>query len=154
MNDKPQDPYRPFGEPEEPTWGAAPHGDQQPPPPAYQPYAPPPSGAVQPGYPPAPYGYGPPVPQGFGPVAGQYSDKNKTTAGLLQLLLPFVFVCGVGRLFAGHTAIGLIQLIGYFVGLVVFFPIGFGIWFWSVIDGIVILANSNFRDGQGRLMRS
>lgn len=153
MNNAPQDPYRPFGEPEEPTWGSAASGEEPPPLyPQYPQYAPPPP----PGAYPPPYGAQP----GYGvdPYAGQYSDKNKTTAGLLQLLLPFVGICGVGRLYAGHTAIGITQLVGaivsfcasaFFIGL----PFLVGIWLWTVIDGIIMLSNES-RDGQGLLMRS
>lgn len=105
------------------------------------------------------YGLGHPG-QGFGVQPGTglpYSDKSKTTAGLLQVLLPFIGVAGVGRLYAGHTAIGLIQLIGLFVGyLLIFVLIGLVIapviWIWAVIDGIVMLAGSPV-DDQGRPLR-
>ncbi|CAN5222892.1 hypothetical protein BH09ACT12_BH09ACT12_08540 [soil metagenome] len=135
-----------------------------------QPYAPPPAQHYPPapgqsGYPPAPYGYGPPAPglygaPGWGVDAyGQpYSDKTKTTSGLLQLLLPLVTVCGVGRLYAGHIGIGLLQLLGFYVSLCglgwlgIGFVIAGGIWLWTVIDGIVMLSGQP-RDGQGRLMR-
>lgn len=163
----PRDPYsygsQPEGEGSEPGWGSA--GEPTYPP--YQPYVPPP---VPPpaghGYPPAPGGYPqqlgghpqaygtqpgyPPAPYGWGP-GNQWSDKRKITAGLLQLLLPFVFVCGVGRLYSGHTAIGLLQLILYFVGFL-FLPIAVGIWLWSVVDGIAMLAGRPV-DGHGRLLR-
>lgn len=175
MNDTPEDPYRPLGQPE-PVWGAAAEGAEPSPPayPPYQPYAPPPDPqgypqhhpqgypqpfGAHPGYPPSPYACGPGAPAGHGMhlYGSQYSDKSKTTAGLLQLLLPFVGVCGVGRLYAGHTAIGVLQLLLYWVSfpLVLAFvgiPMLVGIWVWTVIDGIVMLSGSP-RDGQGRLMR-
>ena len=100
----------------------------------------------------------PGAPYGVHPVTGvPYSDKSKVAAGLLQLLLPFVGICGVGRLYAGHMAIGLIQLIGIFVSYVLLFVlIGFllvpGIWLWTVIDGIVMLAGEP-KDGFGRPLR-
>jgi hypothetical protein len=110
------------------------------PPPAPDRFALPPT-MVHP-FPGAPgYGSGYPVPQpmvpgvdphapfGREPVTGQpYSDKSKVVAGVLQLFLPF----GVGRLYAGHTAIGIAQML-----LTVFFGIGL---VWAFIDGIVILA--------------
>ena len=173
MSNPPHDPYRPFGSPEEsgepgepgepggpgPVWGSSGSyeqyqpGQAYPPPPAAYGYPPPPTG--HPGYPSAPYGYGAPS----GAYGMTVSDKSKTTAGLLQLLLPFVGICGVGRLYAGHLGIGLTQLIGIFVSFclsAVFIGIPFliGIWLWSVIDGIVMLAGSQSLDGQGRTMRS
>jgi TM2 domain-containing membrane protein YozV len=99
------------------------------------------------------------APYGRDPRTGEIlSDKSKVTAGLLQLLLPFVGICGVGRLYAGHMAIGLIQLLGMFVGyLLIILLIGFiivpAIWLWSVIDGIILLSGTP-RDGQGRLLRA
>jgi len=98
------------------------------------------------------------APYGVHPASGiPYSDKSKTTAGLLQLLLPFVGVCGVGRLYTGHLAIGLVQLLGMFVGFVLILAVvGLlvvpAIWLWSVIDGAVILAG-NSTDAQGRPLR-
>lgn len=108
-----------------------------------------------------PYGsYGPyGAPYGVHPVSGvPYSDKSKSAAGLLQLLLPFVGVCGVGRLYAGHTTIGVLQLVLYWVSIPLIFvlvgiPMLVGVWLWTVIDGILILAGSDSRDGQGRLLR-
>lgn len=145
MDDVPQDPPphdRPW-DPREP--GAA--GE-----PAYEPYSPPPPGwgPPPPGYAPPPYGYGP-------PPAGGWSDKTKTTAGLLQVLLPLVGVCGVGRLYAGHVGIGLTQLIGVLVAfcastVLVGIPFLIGLWLWSFIDGILMLTGQP-RDGEGRLLR-
>lgn len=118
-----------------------------------QPYGTPPYGMT--GYPPAgPYG----APFGLEPGTGvPYSDKSKAAAGLLQLLLPFVGIPGVGRLYAGHIAIGLIQLLGAIVS----FPlmclfVGFltlpGFLLWSMIDGIVLLASRSV-DGNNRPLR-
>ncbi|MEV0267674.1 hypothetical protein AB0H43_02765 [Hamadaea sp. NPDC050747] len=96
------------------------------------------------------------------------SDKGKLAAGLLQLLLPLVGVCGVGRLYAGHVGIGLTQLLAGLAGIVlgccgvslsmfivplVLVLITPGVALWSMIDGVVILAGSDFRDGAGRPMR-
>jgi TM2 domain-containing membrane protein YozV len=109
-------------------------------------------------YPSGPYHLPTASPYGVHPVTGiPYSDKSKTTAGLLQLLLPFVGICGVGRLYAGHLGIGLVQLLGMFLGfLLIFVLIGIlvvpAIWLWTVIDGIVLLAG-NSTDAQGRPLR-
>ncbi|MDE0777400.1 TM2 domain-containing protein [Nocardioides sp.] len=170
MSNPPHDPYGTPGTPEEPrepgepgetgpVWGSSASyeqyhpGQAYPPPPAAYGYPPPPAGST--GYPAVPYGYG----ASPGPYGRGVSDKSKTTAGLLQLLLPFVGVCGVGRLYAGHLGIGLTQLIGLFASFClsaafIGIPFLIGIWLWSVIDGIVMLAGSQSLDGQGRPMRS
>ncbi|MBX6751323.1 MAG: hypothetical protein IRY85_16940 [Micromonosporaceae bacterium] len=137
------------------------------PPPAYYP---PPAYPVAPGYPvagyPAPgypaagyYGYpGYPV---VDPATGlPYSDKSKVTAGLLQLLLGLLAIGGVGRLYAGNTALGATQLALAVVGwlflcgpfaAVAFFVL-FGLWIWFWVDGIVMLAGRPV-DGYGRPLR-
>ena len=99
-----------------------------------------------------------PAPYGVDPLTGvPWSDKSRTTAGLLQLLLPLVGVCGVGRLYAGNTAIGLLQLLGFLVGWVLMIVlVGLlvvpAIWLWTVIDGLVLLIAGG-RDGLGRRLR-
>ena len=86
-------------------------------------------------------GYDPEAPYGRDPVSGfPYSDRSKVVAGLLQLFLPI----GIGRLYAGHTGIGIAQLL-----LTVFFGLGV---IWAFIDGIVILAGRP-TDGKGRPLR-
>lgn len=129
-------------------------GDPEPYGPPYLPYQPPPG---PPGF--YPYGH-PAAPYGIDPVTGQpLSDKSKMTAGLLQLLLPMVGVPGVGRLYMGHTGLGLAQLLGAiasYVLICVFIGI-FTMWgflLWSFIDGIVILASNSARDANGRLLRT
>jgi TM2 domain-containing membrane protein YozV len=145
-------------------------------PPAPEPYALEPYAAQQP-YGQQPYGqqsyaqqpYGPAgVPLGH-PAAGQavfgadpltgvpWSHKTKSTAGLLQLLLPLVGVCGVGRLYAGQIGIGLAQLLGFFLGCMLMvalvgFVIAPAVWLWAVVDGIVLLTTGG-RDQYGRLLR-
>lgn len=128
-----------YGTPQQPPYG--------------QPYYPsyPPGPPSAPGHPVAPYG--------FDPVSGQpLSDKSKVAAGLLQLLLPFVGIPGVGRLYMGSIGIGLGQLLGALASYVLLcVVVGFItlplILLWSIIDGIVILADGNVRDAQGRVMR-
>jgi TM2 domain-containing membrane protein YozV len=64
------------------------------------------------------------------------SDKSRALAGLLQLFLP-----GIGRIYLGYSAYGVLQL---------FFTLcGVG-WVWSFIDGIIILAGGVKYDGYGR----
>jgi TM2 domain-containing membrane protein YozV len=97
-------------------------------------------------------------PYGRDPLTGQpYSDKSRTMVGLLQLLLPFVGVCGVGRLVVGYTTIGVIQLVGSLislplmcVGIGFFSAIGIGIW--SFVEGILFLTG-NLPDPAGRPLR-
>jgi TM2 domain-containing membrane protein YozV len=93
------------------------------------------------GQPAVPGGYDPQAPYGRDPVSGfPYSDRSKVVAGLLQLFLPI----GIGRLYAGHTGIGIAQLL-----LTLFFGIGM---IWAFIDGIVILAGRP-TDAKGRPLR-
>lgn len=98
----------------------------------------------------------------------QYSDKTKLAAGLLQLLLPLVGVCGVGRLYAGHTGIGVGQLLvglggillgccgvalGAFVLPLLLVLVTPAAMLWSMVDGVMILATGQMRDGAGLIMR-
>lgn len=64
------------------------------------------------------------------------SDKSRLVSGVLQLLIP-----GVGRMYLGYGAYGVLQL--------VFSLCGVG-WLWSVIDGVYILAGGVKYDGYGR----
>lgn len=64
------------------------------------------------------------------------SDKSRTTGGVLQLIVP-----GIGRIYLGYPAIGVLQLI--------LTPCGVG-WLWSIIDGVIILAGGVRMDGYGR----
>jgi hypothetical protein len=100
---------------------------------------------------------------GFDPMTGQmYSDKSKVAAGLLQFLPGFLLgLGGIGRLYAGHTSLGTVQVvvsvfgwISFWCGFLLFFPflIFVGTWLWAVVDGIIMLAGRT-TDGQGRLLR-
>jgi TM2 domain-containing membrane protein YozV len=89
---------------------------------------------------PAPVGYDPQAPYGREPLTGQpYSDRFKLVAGLLQMFVP----CGIGRLYSGHTGIGVAQLLlaPFLIGMI-----------WAFIDGIVILAGRP-TDPRGRPLR-
>lgn len=121
----------------------------------------PPPTAQQPSYPPPPPGWsgGPAAPAAFGqPGPGQasfgapygidpktglpFSDKNKIVAGVLQLVIPL----GIGRMYTGHTGIGVAQL------LVTLATCGIGA-LWPFIDGIITLVGDP-RDANGRPLRS
>ena len=79
---------------------------------------------------------------GVGGIAPRVQCRSRTTAGLLNLLLPLVLVGGVGRLYLGYTGIGVAQLI---VGILTC-DIG-GIW--SIVDGILILMGRVKTDAKG-----
>lgn len=130
----------------------APQQPQQPPQAPYQPY--------QPYQAPAPGAFpGAKIPGQIDPETGlQYSDKERMTTGLIQLLPSLLGFPGIGRLYTGHLAIGLIQLIGamtsyvlicLFIGLLTL-P---GFIIWGVVDGILMLTNKRFVDAQGRVLR-
>ncbi len=80
---------------------------------------------------------------GMSPYDAQYprvatvrSDKSRIAAGVLQLILP-----GVGRIYLGYTAIGVLQLVLTLCG------IGY---VWALIDGIIILTGGVKYDGYMR----
>jgi hypothetical protein len=79
-----------------------------------------------------------PAPTSPYPVSAVRSDKSRIAAGILQ------FIPGVGRLYLGYGAIGILQLILFLCG-------GVG-WIWSVIDGILILTGAIKHDGYGRTL--
>ncbi|WP_228461296.1 TM2 domain-containing protein [Gordonia spumicola] len=92
---------------------------------------------------------------GVDPLTGiPLSDKSKSTAGLLQL---FFGGFGVGRLYLGHTGIGVAQLMLTLFGLITtLFIVGgfilFGVGVWILIDAIMIFTGS-VRDSNGRVLR-
>ncbi len=104
--------------------------------------------------------YGDPsAPFGRDPVTGEpYSDKSRATAGLLQILLGFISLPGIGRLYIGSIGIGLTQLLVFWLGLItIIFGIGFVIfpviWIWAFVDGILMLSGA-VRDPQGRPLKT
>ena len=70
---------------------------------------------------------------------GIKSDRSRVLAGVLNLFLP-----GVGRIYLGHMAHGVLQL-------VLSLCAGVGI-IWSFVDGIIILAGGVKYDGYGRVL--
>lgn len=90
------------------------------------------------------------------------SERSKLVAGLLQLVPGFCLTLGgLGRLYAGRTSLGMVQLAASFVSwvsAVCGFMFGLpwfvtaAIWLWFVIDGLVILFGRT-TDGEGRLLR-
>ena len=134
--------------------GGGPYGYGPPPPqpqyPQQQPYNPyaiapfPPQGMM--GYAYAPYG--------VDPATGiPYSEKQKLTAGLLQL---FVGKFGVGRFYTGHTGLAIAQLCTCIAGIWIlsWFTCGatIAVILWPIIDGIVILSTRS-TDAEGRILR-
>lgn len=140
----------------------------QPPPPLYPPpapqYPPPPGPPGPPTYATVPYAAQAAWNPDVDPVTGRpWSTKSKTSAGLLQLLPGFFLgLGGLGRLYAGQTTLGVVQLglsvigwICFWCGWLLFVPF-FGyaaICWYFAIDGIVILAGRPV-DGDGRALRS
>lgn len=115
--------------------------------PAQPPAGPPPPGAWS-AYGPLPYAGAP----------GQYSEKTRAAAGLLQLLPGFFLaIGGIGRCYSGHVGLGVSHLVLSVLGWLLT-PFGIGIlllgasWLWAVIDGIVLLAGRP-TDPHGRLLR-
>lgn len=79
---------------------------------------------------PAPYS------QGMTNFSTVKSDKSRIAGGVLQI------IPGVGRIYLGHTAIGVLQLVLSMCG-------GIGA-IWSWIDGVIILSGGVKMDGYGR----
>lgn len=74
--------------------------------------------------------------------AGQYSDKSKLVAGLLQI---FLGGFGAGRFYTGHTGMAIGQIAATWL------TCGLG-GLWPFIDGIIILVKGG-TDVQGRILR-
>lgn len=82
----------------------------------------------------------PGAPYGIDPITGiPFSDKQKTVAGILQIMVPF----GAGRFYTGHTGIAVAQLLTSFCGVGAI---------WCIIDGVMMLSGK-VPDAQGRPMR-
>jgi hypothetical protein len=85
----------------------------------------------------------PHAPYGIDPITGMpFSDKSKMVAGLLNILLPLVGICGVGRFYTGHIGLGVAQL------LLGWLTCGI----WPLVDGIMMLMGK-IPDSQGRPLR-
>ncbi|MFN3729860.1 MAG: GYF domain-containing protein [Fimbriimonadaceae bacterium] len=110
-------------------------------PPPFAPPPPSPTGYARPSA--STGGYGgsssaPANPGGFFPAIP--STKSRVAAGILQILLP-----GVGRMYLGYSAIGVLQLMLAICS--------FGVLsIWSIIDGIIILTGGLRMDGYGRTL--
>ncbi|BBO24762.1 MAG: membrane protein [Chthonomonadaceae bacterium] len=89
----------------------------------------------------SPSAYASLTPAGYGYPAIR-SDRSRLVAGILQILLP-----GVGRMYLGYVAIGVLQLI-------ILIPTCFIGWLWSIIDGVLILSGFTKLDGYGRVLES
>ena len=121
---------------------------------AAQPFStppPPPSPSLPPGPAPPIQGFDPHLPQpnytptavpmAYPALSAMRSDRSRTAAGVIQLFLP-----GVGRMYLGYLAYGVLQLV-LAVG-----TCGF-LWLWSFIDGIIILTGGVKLDGYGRQLQ-
>jgi TM2 domain-containing membrane protein YozV len=135
---------QPYGQPQygapQPQYGEAPGYNQGSPygQPPQQPYG-------QPGAP-APYYGGAPdadAPYGRNPQTGEpYSDKQKLTAGLLEI---FLGGFGAGRFYLNQPGIAIAQI------AVTWLTCGIG-GIWPLIDGIMMLTGS-VKDEYGRPLR-
>lgn len=146
-----------YGVPNSNTPGAADQGQQFGPPPGVG-YPPPADGSGQYFAPPPPYTGGqyggpqyaggpgfmdPMAPYGRHPVTGEpFSDKQKLTAGLLNILLG---AFGAGRFYLNQPGIAVAQI------AVTWLTCGIG-GIWPLIDGIMMLTGS-VRDEHGRPLR-
>lgn len=138
MNYPPPPPPGGYGGPPPGGYGAPP-GGYGPPGGGYGP--PPPGMPMGPGGP--MMGMTPAAPYGVDPITGMpYSDKSKMVAGLLNILLPLVGICGVGRFYTGHIGLGIAQL------LLGWLTCGI----WPLIDGIFMLMGK-VPDSDGRPLR-
>ena len=76
------------------------------------------------------------------PASGRYSQKSKTAAGILGILLGGL---GVHRFYLGYTGIGILQI------LVTILSCGLG-HFWGLIEGVLILTGSFNVDANGNYL--
>lgn len=76
-------------------------------------------------------------------IAAEYSSKSRVAAGILGVLLGGI---GVHRFYLGYIGIGIVQIV---VSLVTF---GIG-GLWGFIEGVIILANGDWKDSRGRVIR-
>lgn len=68
------------------------------------------------------------------------SDKSRVLAGILNIIIP-----GVGRMYLGFSATGVVQLI-------LSICTGGVLWLWPLIDGILMLTGNLKMDGYGRVL--
>ena len=71
------------------------------------------------------------------------SDKDKTVAGILGLVLGFI---GIHRMYMGYIGLGILQFFLFF------FTFGLS-GIWGFVEGILILVQDDWTDAQGRLLR-
>lgn len=96
---------------------------------------------------PAPIGSAATAPYGIDPQTGRpWSDKQRVTAGVLQLLLGSL---GVGRFYAGNTGVGVAQLLLTLLSFGLLLPVTL---VWGLIDGVLMLTGSG-TDRFGRPLR-
>jgi len=74
------------------------------------------------------------------PLGMVKSNKSRVAAGLLQIFIP-----GVGRMYLGYAAYGVVQFVLSIATCGV-------LWLWSLIDGIIMLTGGLKLDGYGRVL--
>ena len=72
---------------------------------------------------------------------GMASDRSRTVAGILNIIVP-----GIGRLYLGYSALGVIQLVATILSCGL-------LYVWGVIDGILMLTGQVKIDGYGRILK-
>jgi len=103
-------------------------------------------------------------PSAAAPPRPPRSHLSGTTAGLLQLFPAVILIGGVGRLYTGHTSLGVAQLVtGVVIGwgtiaawLTTGYPGGFPtavialtVWVWYLVDALaLIFGRPEDRDGR------
>lgn len=94
-----------------------------------------------------PYVTGPAPMQAMGGYGMPYgiqepiSDKSRILAGILNIVIP-----GVGRMYLGYSALGVIQFLSTFITC--------GIaYLWGLVDGILMIIGSVSHDGYGRRLK-
>ncbi|WP_424216455.1 TM2 domain-containing protein (plasmid) [Streptomyces sp. BI20] len=127
-----QQPYQPYGQPQQPQQ-PQPYGQPQQQPYGQAPYGQQP-GQMQP-YGASPYGQS----AAQTPPAPEVSDKSKVVAGVLQF---FLGCFGAGRFYTGHTGMAIAQLL----------TCG-GVGVWALVDSIMFFVSNDRTDAKGRPLR-
>jgi len=101
---------------------------------------------------PPPFSQAPPISPGYSQMyprdfahlipSKPKSPHSRVAAGVLNIVLP-----GVGRMYLGFTGTGVIQLVATICS-------GGLLYFWPLIDGILMLAGSVREDSLGRQLES
>ncbi len=74
---------------------------------------------------------------------GEYSPKSRVAAGILGILLGGF---GIHRFYLGYIGVGIIQIV------VTIITLGIGS-LWGLIEGIIIVANGDWKDSHGKPLK-